>query len=177
MLIAVRTPIGATPLAALAIIAAASTAEASPFCDAQQKAAAGAATGFVAVRGAAVAAAGTRSGEVYRTRVGLPDATGCSVTVPRGRGRGPAVYACSFSGGLDVGRAMGRLVRRSARCAQVRVGNPPRLKTGPDGPSFYFHSGLARFDFSAERVPGKPGLWTVVLAISRGPNQPRRPFA
>ncbi len=85
--------------------------------------------------------------------------------------------ACSFSGGIDVSRAMGRLVRRTARCVQIGVGNPPHLKTGPDGPSFYFPSGAARFDFSAARTPGAPRLWTVTLAISKGPNQPRRPVA
>lgn len=177
MLITVRMPILTAPLASLAILAASSAAQASPFCDAQQAAAAGAATAFVAVRGAVVPAARTQSADVYRTRAALPDATDCSITVPRKRGQGPAVYACGFSGGVDVARAMGRLVRRSARCAEVRVGNPPRLKTGPDGPSFYFDSGVARFDFSAARVKGKPGVWTVTLAISRGPTQPRRPFA
>lgn len=163
-------------VAAPALPPAPPAAQARPFCDALRAAAAGAASGFVTVREPA-AAERTPSLDVYRARVVLTDATGCSVSVPRGAGRGPPTYACSFSGGIDVRRAMGRLVRRAARCVEVGVGNPPRLKDGPGGPRFYFASGIARFDFSAARAPGQPGLWTVTLAVSKGPNQPRRPFA
>jgi hypothetical protein len=159
------------------MLIAAPAAHASPFCDALQTAAAGAAAGFVTVRGPALVTARTQSLDVFQARVALPGAAGCSVNVPRGAGRAPAVYACAFPGGVDVKRAMGRLVRRSARCAKVDVGNPPRLKNGADGPSFYFASGVARFDLSAVRAQGKSGLWTVTLAISKGPAQPRRPFA
>lgn len=145
-----------------------------PFCDVQRRAAAGAASGFVAVRGPMVAAASAPALELYRTRIALPEATDCTVTVPQ-RTRRPAAFACSFSAGIDVKRAMGRIVKRSARCADVSVGNPPRLKDGPNGPTFYFASGIARFDFSATRLPGR--VWSVTLSISKGPAQPRRPLA
>lgn len=162
-------------IVALTLAAAAPAPRPNPFCDAQRKAAAGAASGFVAVRGPLVAATGAPALEVYRPRVVLPDAVDCTVTVPR-RSRRPAAYACSFSAGVDVKRAMGRLVRRSARCADIAVGNPPRLKDGPNGPSFYFDSGIARYDFSAAPAAGRPGLWMVTVAISKGPRQPRRPL-
>ena len=165
------------PFVALAMLAAAPSSHPNLFCDALQRAAAGAASGFVAVRGPLVAEAGARALQVYRVRVALPDATDCSVTVRYGPGQGPPVYGCTFSGGVDVRRAMGRLVRRTARCVRIGIGNPPRLKEGRDGPSFYFPSGIARFDFSAAPAKGRPGLWTVTLIISKGPNQPRRPFA
>jgi hypothetical protein len=140
---------------------------ADALCAVLRTVAAGAATGFVAVRGPAVRR--TPAEEVFLARVVLPEAQGCSVFVPRGRGA--AAYACTFSGGIDVGRAMGRLVRRSAHCVGVAVGNPPNLKPGP---RFYFPSGVARFDFSAQPGPGR--TWRVTLAVSKGPNQPRRPL-
>lgn len=148
-----------TPVAAVSRVDA--------FCEAVRVVAAGASTGFVTVRGPA--ASKTRDETVHLPRVILPEATACSVFVPA---KGGAVYACTFSGGIDVKRAMGRLVRRTAHCVDVRVGNPPNLK---DGPRFYFPGGLARFDFSAAHVSGR--VWSVTLAISKGPNQPRRPFA
>ncbi len=156
-----------------AVVAPAPQRRPNPFCDVQRQAAAGAASGFVAVKGAMVTGASTPALELYRTRIVLPEATDCTVTVPQ-KNRRPAAFACSFSAGVDVKRAMGRLVKRSARCADVSVGNPPRLKDGPDGPSFYFASGIARFDFSATKLQGR--VWSVTLSISKGPTQPRRPL-
>jgi hypothetical protein len=153
------------------LLAAAPATRPDPFCAALRKVAGGADVGFVAVKGPAVDPRAAAP-ELFRVRLALPNATDCTVTAPR---RGPATYACVFSGGIDVKRAMGRLVRRSARCVDVRVGNPPRLKDRPGGPYFYFASGVARFDFSSAPAPGKPGVWTLTLAITKGPDQPRRP--
>ena len=160
-----------------ALLAVASGAQASSFCDALDKAAASAAFGFATVRGPVDAAAHTSSFEVYRTKVALTGATACSVSVPHSPGLGPVTYACDFAGGIDVARAMDRLVRRTARCAHVSVGNPPRLKTGPEGPTFGFENDKARFDFSAAKADGKAGLWTVTVSIAKGSHPPRRPAA
>jgi hypothetical protein len=129
-------PVSAAPLMALAIVATAPAASArpDPFCDALRQVAAGAAIGFADVRGPIVTPRHTRSLEVYQARVALPEATGCDIAIPHETGQLAPSYVCTFSGGIDVRRSMGRLVRHSARCVRVGVGNPPRLKEGPNGP-------------------------------------------
>ena len=94
------TPASPPPILA-AVVTTAPAGRPNAFCEAVRQASGGVAIGFVTVRGPAEPSAGAALLDVYRTRVPLPDATGCSITLPRGRGRGPPVYACSFSGGID----------------------------------------------------------------------------
>jgi len=157
-------------LAIMASVLAGSLAHADPFCGAVTKAAAGAASGFTAIRGPLDAAAHTSSFDVYAARVVLPGAKDCTVIVPGETGLGPPSYACEFSGSAGPRTTLARLAAKLARCVGADIPTPPPLATGPQGPGFGFTAKTVRYDLSAARTDGKTGPWVVTLSV--GPPSP-----
>ena len=152
-------------LMVVATVLAAPAAYADPLCDAVTKVAAAAPSGFTAIRGAYNAAAHTSSFDVYATRVVLPGAQVCSISVPEESGLGPPEYACEFLGSAGPKTTIKRLAAKLARCVGADLTLTPPILNGPEGPVFGFSAGNVRYDLSAARSDGKRRPWVITLNV------------